>query len=88
MVKKKKAKKKTQKQNVLEYLQSGSRTRKGKTFFYKTITPIEALNRFGSFRLSAIIFDLKADGYIFEDVIMVKNAYGNSFAQYKLASIG
>jgi len=40
----------TQKQQVLEYLQTGS-----------SITPIEALNKYGSFRLSDIIFCLKKE---------------------------
>ena len=43
---------KTQKQKVLIHLQEG-----------KGITPLEALNKYGAFRLSAIIFDLKKDGY-------------------------
>jgi len=85
MSKEKKEKKKTQKAKVLEYLLANSRFIKktGKNFFYNSITPIDALTMFGTFRLSAIIFDLKADGYAFETTF-VKNEYGNSFASYKL----
>lgn len=46
-------KKKTQKQMCLEYLEE-----------YGSITPLEALSAFGSFRLSALIFELREDGYV------------------------
>lgn len=42
----------TQSQAILEHLQSG-----------RTITPIEALNLYGVFRLGARIFDLKDAGH-------------------------
>ena len=42
----------TQYENVKNYLEEGNK-----------ITPIEALNKFGSFRLSAIIFNLRQNGY-------------------------
>lgn len=41
----------TQKANVRAWLLDG-----------RSITPLEALNRFGSLRLSAIIFDLREEG--------------------------
>lgn len=41
----------TQKANVRTWLLNGN-----------TITPLEALNKFGSLRLSAIIFDLREEG--------------------------
>ena len=41
----------TQKANVRTWLLKG-----------RSITPLEALNRFGSLRLSAIIFDLREEG--------------------------
>jgi len=44
--------KKSQKQQVLEYMQT-----------HKSITPLEALIDIGAFRLSAIIYDLKKDGH-------------------------
>ena len=46
------------------------------------ITPLEALNKFGAFRLSAIIFDLKKDGYDI-DTEIIKNG-GKHYANYKL----
>ena len=42
----------TKKQKVLEHLLKGS-----------TLSPLEAFNRYKTMRLSAIIFDLKKDGY-------------------------
>lgn len=44
--------KKSQKQLILDYLLEGNE-----------ITPIDALNMFGCFRLGARIADLKKDGY-------------------------
>lgn len=41
----------SQKQQVANYLQSG-----------KSLTPIQALSKFGTLRLAAIIFNLKAEG--------------------------
>ena len=46
---------KTQANKVLAYMMQGKR-----------ITPIEALNLFGSMRLSAIIFALRERGYIIQ----------------------
>ena len=46
------------------------------------ITPLEALNKFGAFGLSAIIFDLKKDGYDI-DTEIIKNG-GKHYANYKL----
>ena len=37
---------------ILEYLEIGNK-----------ITPLEALYQFGSFRLSAVIFELRQEGY-------------------------
>lgn len=45
-------KKMTQKQACLDYLEK-----------YGSITPLEALTAFHSFRLAAIIFELRKDGY-------------------------
>ena len=42
----------TQNEQILDYLKSG-----------KSITPLEALEKFGCFRLSARIFNLREDGY-------------------------
>lgn len=51
-------KKKTQKQMCLEYLET-----------YGSITPLEALSAFHAFRLSAIIFELREDGYAINTTI-------------------
>jgi hypothetical protein len=53
----------TQKQQILNHLLSG-----------KTLTPIQALTKFNSLRLSAVIFELKRKGYkIQSDLINVGN---------------
>lgn len=48
-----------------------------------TINPMQALEWFGCFRLSDIIFKAKKRGYVFTTVL-IKNSYGNKFAEYKL----
>ena len=66
----------TKKQRVLKYLVEN---RKG-------ITPLEALRMFGSFRLGAIIFELRQEGYNITTG-NVKNVSKNGvsyFANYKL----
>ena len=47
-----------------------------------TITPIEALHKFGCFRLGARIADLRKAGYLIDTKIVKQN--GKRFAQYKL----
>ena len=61
----------TQNQQILEYLKSG-----------KTLTPIIALEKFGCFRLSARIFNLREEG----NAIITKNITrkGKTFAEYSL----
>ncbi|HEY7867371.1 MAG TPA: helix-turn-helix domain-containing protein [Psychromonas sp.] len=56
---------------ILEHLKNG-----------KKITPIEALNMFGCFRLAAVVFDLKQKGYDIQTT-MIKNA-NKTFAEYSL----
>ena len=63
--------KKSQKENILEYLQIGNK-----------ITPLEALYQFGSFRLSAIIFELRQEGY--NIITHNKTVDGKTFAEYEL----
>ena len=63
--------KKSQKENILEYLQIGNK-----------ITPLEALYQFGSFRLSAIIFELRQEG--FNIITHNKTVDGKTFAEYTL----
>lgn len=61
----------SQKKQILSYLRKG----------YK-LTPIEALNLFGCFRLGARIYELKKDGYnILSEMISVN---GKRFSKYKL----
>ena len=64
----------SQKAKVLRYLEDGN-----------TINPIQALNMFGIFRLSAVIFDIRADkGYDFITTTKVENRNGNKYAEYKV----
>lgn len=64
----------TQKSNILAHLKDG-----------KTITPLEALNLYGCFRLAAIIFVLKHDCGLNIETERVKTKSGKYVAQYKLA---
>ena len=50
-----------------------------------SITPLEALNKFGCFRLGARIADLRKAGYNIETKMVEQN--GKRFAQYRLAPI-
>jgi hypothetical protein len=62
---------KTQKQQIKKYLLSR-----------KTITPIQALNKFGCFRLAAVIYKLKNEGLkIVTEMEYNKN---KQFARYRL----
>jgi hypothetical protein len=72
--------KKTQTAAILAHLKSG-----------KTITPMDALNLYGTMRLGARIFDIRAMGYnVTMTLQTVKNRFGQkvSFAQYKLEESG
>ena len=62
----------SQKKRILEYLKQG-----------KSVTPIDALNLCGCFRLADVVFRLKKDGY---DITtkMVPNTSGKLYASYKL----
>tara|TARA_B100001939_G_scaffold320845_1_gene310033 strand:+ start:4718 stop:4915 length:198 start_codon:yes stop_codon:yes gene_type:complete len=62
-------KKTSKKDKVLAHLMTG-----------QSITPIEALTEYGSFRLGAIIFDLRAEGYSIDTEI----AKGTGHAIYTL----
>lgn len=66
--------KKTQKEMCLEYLE-----------MYGSITPLEALTAFNSFRLSALIFELRREGYIITTKL---NEDGKKFAIYTLLREG
>ena len=66
-------KKPSQKDQVLDHLKSG-----------RAITPLEALQWFGAFRLSAIIYDLKKDGWDISTEMVTDPRTGKSFAKYQL----
>ena len=61
----------TQNQQIKSYLEKG-----------KSITPIQALNKFGCFRLAARISDLRNDGLNITTKIVTKD--GKTFASYRL----
>lgn len=62
---------KTQKQQIQNYLQTG-----------KPLTPIQALNKFGCFRLAARIADLRNDGLNIATKIISKK--GKNYASYSI----
>ena len=66
----------SQSQQILDHLQAG-----------KSITPIEALNEFGCFRLGARIYDLRKDGHSIEKD-MVQTPNGKLVASYRMAADG
>lgn len=65
-------KRKTQKDKIEEYLKSGN-----------SITPIDALEMFGCFRLGAHIFTLRGEGLKIR-TDFVTNRYNTKFAKYTL----
>ena len=58
-------------QLILDYLKAGGE-----------LTPIEALNKFGCFRLAARINDLRKEGHFIDTVWKKRN--GKKFARYKM----
>lgn len=60
----------TQLSSIKAHLESGN-----------AITPLEALNTYGCFRLSAVIFNLKELGMNIETTMIKQN--GKKFASYK-----
>lgn len=65
----------TKREAILNYLKSG-----------KSITPLEAMQMFNSFRLATIIHDLRQDGYDIE-TISTETSSGVRFATYKLNEV-
>lgn len=62
----------TQKQQIANYLAKG-----------KSLTPLQAYEKFGSLRLAAVVYDLKNDGMkIKTDLITVKK--GTQVAKYSV----
>lgn len=66
--------KKSQKEMVLEYLKT-----------HRGITPLEALDMFGCFRLAAVICELRKDGYDIETEMVTRNE--KTYANYKLNEV-
>lgn len=64
----------TQKQMVLSHLKKSS------------ITPLEALRKYGTFRLAALVFNLKAEGHnIVTDIVNIKTKKNPKYvAKYTL----
>ncbi len=65
----------SQEKKILAHLLSG-----------KSITPIEALNRYGSFRLASRIWDLRSKGYNIVTRIVSKDKNRVRYAEYHLIS--
>jgi hypothetical protein len=63
--------KKTQNELILSYLKKG-----------KSITPVDALNKFGCFRLAARVSDLRKDGLNIATKFVTKE--GKNYASYRL----
>lgn len=62
---------KAQTEEILNHLQSG-----------RSITPLEALEKYGCFRLGGRIYDLKQQGYEIVTNMVTKN--GKRFAEYRM----
>jgi hypothetical protein len=62
----------SQKDSVLKHLKSG-----------REITPLDALEQYGCFRLAAVIWNLRDEGHSIATKT-VSNKYGKTFASYKL----
>lgn len=67
------AKSPTQKEAILAYLMRGN-----------SITPLEALNMYGCFRLGARIAEIKADGFLVHTEMFKDPGTGKRYARYSL----
>jgi|TARA_R100000093_G_C1902579_1_gene60329 hypothetical protein len=65
----------TQKSKIMSHLQSG-----------QSITPIDALERYGCFRLAAIIHTLKNDYGMNIKTELIKNKYGTKYGKYTMVN--
>ena len=63
----------TKQEKVLNHLQT-----------YGHITPLEALERYGSFRLGALIFNLRQEGHDIKTDIMRNNRTKSNYALYSM----
>lgn len=52
----------------------------------ETLTPLDALKRFGCFRLGARVYDLRRDGYSIEKTL-IDVGNGKHVASYKLSQV-
>jgi hypothetical protein len=68
-------KRETQRSRVKKHLENGN-----------SITPMDALERYGCFRLAAVIHDLKHDDNMQIEKELIKNKYGTKYAKYKLVT--
>ena len=66
----------TQKSKIMSHLQSG-----------QSLTPIDALERYGCVRLAAIIHTLKNDYGMDIKTELIKNKYGTKYGKYTLANL-
>lgn len=64
----------SQRARILKHLKAG-----------KSITPLEALGVYGAYRLSAVIFDLRAAGYDIKTNLK-NDGTGRQYAEYSLVS--
>ena len=62
---------KSQSEEILAWLQSG-----------KSLDPLTALEKFGTFRLGARVYDLKKEGHRIETIMVEKR--GKRYAEYRL----
>lgn len=67
----------TQNEQIRKYLEAGN-----------TLTPLEALNLFGCFRLATRIFELKKQGLNILTDIVKDAATGKRYAKYRLNQEG
>ena len=63
----------TQNEKIKKYLEAGN-----------TLTPLEALNLFGCFRLATRIFELKKQGLNIDSEMVEDAATGKRYAKYRL----
>ena len=63
----------TQNSAILEFLQKGC-----------TLTPLEALEMFGCFRLAARIRDLREQGHDIQSEIVPRHESGKTFCRYSM----
>ncbi len=68
--------KETQKQKILAYIDS-----------HGSITPMDALNKFGCMRLGARIYELKQEGYPIQTEIEVHKNLNGEYVQYARYSL-